>query len=265
MHPLFSFARLGKLIAKQYYEHARMYVVAVLALTGLLVVTFTLWIIFNGSSYHETEISVFYFTGLFIGGTILASLSFNQLGQKDRAIYWLSFPATHLEKLICTIFFTTLVFTVVYTFDFYIIRSLAVLFLQEWSKTDTRIVFTRSNLSSAESKLYIRYLFCIYLAVQALYLMGSVYFSRNSFLITTVVGVIFTVVCSMYVIQFKEVFSTGGWKLFSLTVFDPAGSGRYKEYALPGIVEKPVTVAFQYAWAPIFWLVTWFRLKETEI
>ena len=45
MSATFSFSRLGKLIAKQFYENSRLYLIATLALLGLLALAFTFWII----------------------------------------------------------------------------------------------------------------------------------------------------------------------------------------------------------------------------
>ena len=106
MSPTFSFSRLGKLIAKQFYENSRLYLISTLALLGLLSLAFTFWITVAGPNYQEEQTYFNFLFGLFLAGANFASMSFNMLGRKDKGIYWLGIPATHLEKLVCTILFS---------------------------------------------------------------------------------------------------------------------------------------------------------------
>src|SRR5215213_4113436 len=134
MTSTFSFSRLGKLITKQLFENSRLYIFSVLALFGLLALIFAFWIGADGPTYAEEATYVIFIFGLFIAGSIFASMAFNMLGSKDKGIYWLSVPATHLEKLICTIFYSIILFTIVYCLCFYIVKSIGVAFLTEYVK-----------------------------------------------------------------------------------------------------------------------------------
>ncbi len=104
MSSTLSLTRLGKLITKQLFENSRLYIFSILALFGLLSLVFAFWFVAAGPNYHEEQTYIIFIFGLFIAGTVFAGMSFNMLGSKDKGIYWLSVPATHLEKLICTIF-----------------------------------------------------------------------------------------------------------------------------------------------------------------
>src|SRR5687767_9731555 len=107
MSSTFSFSRLGKLIAKQFFENSRFYLFCVLAMFGLQAIVFVLWVGASGPIYYEQVTYIIFIFGLFISGTVFAGMSFNMLGSKDKGIYWLSIPATHLEKLVCTILYST--------------------------------------------------------------------------------------------------------------------------------------------------------------
>ncbi len=94
----FSFSRLGKLITKQFYENSRLYTFAVLAIVSLLGLIFAFWIVATGPNYNEENTWFIFLIGLFVTGSIFASMSFSMLGSKDKGIYWLGVPATHLGK-----------------------------------------------------------------------------------------------------------------------------------------------------------------------
>ncbi|MEO6915407.1 MAG: hypothetical protein ABI151_06855, partial [Chitinophagaceae bacterium] len=99
MSNTFSFSRLGKLIVKQFFENAKLYLFSALALLGLLSLIFVFWMSASFPRYGERDTYIIYLVGLIISGTIFASMSFNMLGAKDKGIYWMSIPATHFEKL----------------------------------------------------------------------------------------------------------------------------------------------------------------------
>jgi hypothetical protein len=118
MSSTFSISRLGKLIVKQLFENSRLYIFSVLALFGLLSLVFAFWISATGPHFYEVGAYIIFLFGLFITGSVFASMSFNMLGSKDKGIYWLGIPATHLEKLICTIFYSTIVSSKQFLFRF---------------------------------------------------------------------------------------------------------------------------------------------------
>ena len=126
MRSSFSFSRLLQLIRKQGIENGRLYLLSSLALVGLLALVFAFWISTTSPDYHEEIMYVIFLFGLFIAGSIFASMTFNMLGNKDQGVYWLGFPASHLEKLICSIFYTTIVFSMVYVASFFLVKTAAV-------------------------------------------------------------------------------------------------------------------------------------------
>ena len=264
MSSTFSLSRLGKLITKQFFENSRLYLFSVLALFGLLALVFTFWISAAGPNYHEEQTYMIFVFGLFISGSIFASMSFNMLGSKDKGIYWLSIPATHLEKLICTIFYTTLVFTLAYCMCFFVVKSIALYFLTAFIEKHPGNSYSEIQDYEQGFAAGIKYFLYLYFAVQSLYLLGSVYFSRYSFVITTVVGsaIIFAVV--YYIIQIQQSMQ-GNWSLVTLRKYDAAMKDSYMLYSISPTIRDILKYTFQLAWAPVFWVVTWFRLREKEL
>lgn len=261
MSPTFSFSRLGKLIAKQFYENSRLYLISTLALLGLLSLAFTFWITVAGPNYQEEETYFIFLFGLFLAGAIFASMSFNMLGRKDKGIYWLGIPATHLEKLVCTILFSVVLFFIVYCLCFYLVKSIALTYL------DSRVgaIYTEMHGSNDGFGSVFKYFLYAYFAVQSLYLLGSVYFSRYSFIVTTVVGALVMFLFVYYITQIDRFMEPDSWELFTVKRADANVQDSYFLYSVSPTVVDIIKYAVQFLWVPVFWVATWYRLKEKEI
>lgn len=264
MSSTFSFSRLGKLITKQLFENARLYIFSVLALIGLLAIIFVFWIFSDGPTYREEATYFIFLLGLFIAGSIFASMSFNMLGSKDKGIYWLSIPATHLEKLICTIFFSTILFTIVYCLCFYLVKTIGISLLQVFLKKHGGTYIEITNFEQGFGSVF-KYFIYGYFAVQALYLLGSVYFSRYSFIVTTVAGAFIAFGFAFYLSQIDDILGPVGWDLISVRKEDDSIKDGYLLYSISPTAASICKYAFQFAWVPLFWLATWYRLKEKEV
>src|SRR5690606_4775618 len=176
----FSINRLGQLIRKQWIENSRWYLYSSLAIVGLLGIVFTFWLFSNNGYYQEDVIYIFFLVGLFISGAIFASVSFSSLGDKAKATYWLSFPASHLEKLLCHIFYCVIVFTAVYLLCFFAVRSLVMLYINDMvARYPDEYRFIPLQNKAEFWQMYRAFIYG-YFGVQAFYLMGSVFFPRLS-------------------------------------------------------------------------------------
>ena len=243
---------------------------SILALFGLLALVFSFWIAVSGTNYEEENTYVIFFFGLFIAGSVFASMSFNMLASKDKAIYWMSVPATHLEKLICTLLFNTVLFFVVYCLCFFLVKTIGVSYITNRMKDDSEITYKLMSDGPNGFKAVMKFFICAYFAVQALYLLGSVYFSRYSFVITTVVGsaVIFAFIYFMSKTQdiLHHSWGVNSWEIISMKKFDPSITTKgVLLYEISPAVKDFLKYLVMFAWAPIFWVVTWFRLKEKQV
>jgi hypothetical protein len=262
----FSFARLGKLITKQFYENAKLYLFSVLAMFGLLALVFSFWVLAGGSDYREEATWIIFVFGLLIAGSIFASMSFNMLGSKDKGLYWLSVPATHFEKLVCTILYTTVLFTLAYCLCFFAVKSLTILFLDGFLKTHPGTSYTKMQDYEHGFGGAIKYFIYGYFAVQSLYLLGSVYFPRYSFVVTTVVGAATIFAFAYYITRIDDAMMDPiSWNMLSARRNDTGIKDSYFLYTISPTVSSTLKFAFQFLWAPLLWTVTWFRLKEKEL
>ena len=257
MNNSFSFSRLGLLIKKQWFDNAKLYSLSVLALIGLLAIIFIFWAIANENRYDEEDTYIVFLTLLFGAGLIFASTTFGALSDKAKGTYWLSIPATHLEKLLCGIFYSLIAFLAVYLVSFFIIQQITFAFIRINPDNDIRYM---SNLKEPAILF-----FYIFLALQSLFILGSVYFERFAF-IKTILAALFIIFLFMLAgIFFAKNLLPHNSGMRGLTSFSIYGDNEMKLYRLAPWIEDTIIALTKFIWAPVFWVATYFRLKEKEI
>jgi hypothetical protein len=280
MNQIFSFSRWQLLVQKHWAENYSRYLLSLLAIGGLLIAWFSFILLVDttdplGIFFQYTA----YFVGLYFTGCLYASMIFSELSSKAAGISYLSLPASSLEKLLCAIFFGVILFFIAYTLLFYLIdipmvelsNRLIRLHPRVWPGTDQYVpelavynVFSGMAGMSGESEYHIWLLG--FFAAQSCFLLGSVYFTRYSFIKTIVAVLMFLLIL---IIFFKKViFGTmpHGWTSDFFTwqkydeYFNPIASVR-----LPGWLNGMGHLLLQFALPPIFWTITYYRLKEKEL
>ncbi|GAB3006968.1 hypothetical protein GCM10027051_03220 [Niabella terrae] len=264
----FSFKRLLQLTAKHWAEHRRFYLMSTLALLGLLAIVFAIWLLTDGTHYEESNLYGVGLFGLFIIGAIFASNAFSMLGTKDKAIYWISFPASHLEKLLVVLFFNVIVFSLIYIVCFYLLKTLAMTYVDLMISREPHrfslnpMDWTRPN-GFGQVLPYFLYAF---FGLQAAYLLGAASFKRFSFIITTIMVALLIFLVAYYT---HKIYSSG-FKGYNFNIFElsenysTAGDEGRKVYTIPGYLKSSILFFLQFLIAPLLWLVTWFKLKEKQ-
>ena len=257
----FSFYRLGLLIRKQWAERSRLYILMMAAIAGLMAVAFFIWGLTNQDHIWMETANVFLFVGLFLGGTIMAAMTFSDLSQRTTGIYYLSVPATHAEKLVCGILYTQVFFNAAYLVIFFVLRSLAFAIIRLYP----HITLEHMPFDQGMNEAY-RYLTITYAAVQTLFLLGSVYFERFAFVKTTVSGVLVIVCVVLFLVYvigpiIGRLHPVGEVGVFRIE----EDNGSEYVYSLPMWVSQTLWFMTKFVWVPVFWTVAYFRLKEKEL
>jgi hypothetical protein len=265
----FSFSRLLQLIRKQWVENSRFYFFCMLALLAVGAIVFCLYLTVAKPNYSEDVFYIFFLFGLFISGGIFGSLSFSMLTEKGKGSYWLSFPASHLEKLLVVIFYNTILFVVVYCALFFILKSGADAIIHNLMlKEPHRYKYDLLKVNDGFWQPFSLFIYAFF-AVQAFYILGSVYFSRYAFIITTIVGAIIIFTFLYYLFELDKVFFSGGyqWRGTEVVQFADgrANDSRTKIFELPEVFRNGLIYFMRFSWMPVFWLVTWYRLKEKQL
>ena len=277
MNQSFSINRWGLLMGKHWSENRKKYSLGVIAIASLM----TLWygfMLMVGPGVEEDVQSPTYFVGLFVIGCIYASLLFADLADRPKGISYLTVPASHLEKLLCNLFFGILVFFVVYLAVFYIITMpmLAItntIREEKWKAAGAAYPFVKSKLvnvfyfgkGNGEDLFYGLHL--LYFAVQSAFILGSVYFSRFSFIKTVISVLVIWLLLFLFVAKVLHPLMPEGSYFNGLTNWSlmNEGSGPNKVVMLPKWVGTTLEYVFNFGFAPLFWITTYFRLKEKEI
>jgi hypothetical protein len=282
MNQAFSFSRWLLLIEKHWSENRKKYLLAMVAITGILLIWFLFNIVMEQYRPMDTGIQVgSYFGGLFIVGCLYGSTLFADLASKAKGINYLSLPASQLEKTLCALFYGVVVFLVAYTLLFYVADIIMVkisnqLSYADWLKNHSsgsvfrpqeivNVVWTTEKMQGSTINPQFIVLLC-YFALQSAYILGSVYFTRFSFIKTTVALLVLWLFMIVFVGKIMDSFMPSGNYFEGLTSYrlNSAGNGE-KIIRLPEWTNSITIFLLKYAFAPVLWTVTYFRVKEKEI
>ncbi len=281
---VFHFSRWWLLVAKHWVEHGRRYLLSMLAIGSLIAV----WEAFLVTMIPYAPLESFmqfatYMVGLYFTGCLFASSLFAELSNRKQALPWLSLPASHLEKLLCTILYGTVLFYLAFTLMFYLVDIPMV----EWANSILRrhprnfpgsvspvtesLVYNVITAAGAPVLEKEWHLFTAgFFAIQAIFLLGSVYFTRFSFIKTVVAGLLFWVTFVLF--QKFVLFPLQPWdwanNFFRWTQEINELSDRdmpLNEVRLAYPIESVLLLLVQVGITPFFWLVTWVRLKEKQV
>ena len=198
---------------------------------------------------------------LMLGGYIISSIAFYELGNKPKAVFYLNLPGSIFEKLFSKLLITTIVYIISSLILYYIFSFLAAVISQ--------LLFGKSH--PMFNPFYPGVLLCmrIYLVTQSVFLYFSASFRKNVFLKTIlilfciavflqvfVMLVSFLVFIDMWISDIKNIFQIPFLHLADLQA----------EYNVFGTYLLNIAKIFLwFILAPFFWIVTYFRLKESEV
>jgi len=293
MSQLLNFKRLYQLLYKTWFENRKAYGLFFLAITAF----FIGWFIFilmigNPYAFSPNNQASLYFGGLFIAGCLSASFIFRDFTTRPRKIHYQLLPAATLEKLLGVLFYGVLIFFAAYTLIFYVTDYVAIKMAnnanyeliigrtaraielkQRFGVTEPLSPSAPINVFSRSADLFIFYpgdnmdLFTAYFPMQSAFILGAVYFNKNSFFKTLVVLLLIWLL--FFILEDKLLFgllpeNARQSHLFTVaTVTDNTGSETY--YSLPFWIGPVMTFMMRFGITPAIWLATYYRLKEKEI
>jgi hypothetical protein len=270
MSATFSFSRLLQLLRKQWIENARFYILSALALIGILGIVLVFWFNASGNSFKEESLYIIFTFGIYIAGGVFASMSFSMLGEKEKGTYWLAIPASHFEKLLCILLYNVVFFTLVYCACFLLLKTVAFTYIQNLIATNPtkyhwRYMDWREN--SNDFSVVFSYFMYAFFAVQSFYVLGSIYFVRFSFVLTTVVVAVLIGGFMWYAIYLSRNMlpNNYNWNGNHVTTHVSDNGFQSSRYDLPGLLSQAFSLIVKFVWAPVFWIATWYRLREKQI
>jgi hypothetical protein len=277
MNQVFDLNRWLLLNGKHWNENKKKYLLGLVAIAALAIIWFSFrMLIDQGSPITEEHQLITYYVGLFVIGCLYASLFFSELADGPKAIHYLLVPASALEKLLTAILFGVILYFICYTVIFYMVdfamvkvaNGVAHTYWEEHRGTKLHQVGVvnvfKGHREMVDNEVLI-YLMLIYVAVQAAFLLGSVYFSKYSFVKTAISLLVIFLLLMFYVHNVLDSMMPKGHFYEGLATYKVYEKGQEKVVMIPASIGKTVGFLLMYAFAPIFWVVTYFRLKEKEV
>ncbi|MBX2842392.1 MAG: hypothetical protein KTR26_11520 [Flammeovirgaceae bacterium] len=253
MDNILNIQRFGLLLNREFRINAKFIGIVTGALVGLL--SFILFVTI--ANVYGDGMSVFNFhTNIYLGilipgGILLTSISFSDLHNNLKRLNYLLLPSSTFEKFLSMLLITTVGWVLGFTLVYAILSEIANGIGSYY--TEGALVFESFNPFSELAWDGIR----VYISVQALFLAGAAYFKNYAFFKTLFALVVFGAFLAL-----------GGYLIFADLIHSenhPSGPSEefkdFTEYTLVPIVEN----IFDWAMAPVFWVIAFFSLKEKEV
>lgn len=258
MNNTFNLSRFAQLFMRHTREQFKTYLMSFIVLMGLVGVLLGYIFYTNNNSVNPTANVIYFLICLFLGCTIFTSTIFSELNDKRKAIPYLMLPASAFEKYLLAWLYSLVIFSVLYVSGFYAIDRILV--------SMSEIKPTTATLSASPGKGQVFYdaLVLGLLLLHSLAFFGAIFFRKLHFIKTGFVLIIFIALIGLLNKPFLEAFigidiASGqafssvlfeeGNKLYKLTSNVVADSSRYM---LGGLIF-------------LFWLASYFKLKEQEV
>ena len=277
-NPYFSLYRLRRLLALHWADNRKRYLLALPALIGLLAIWQGFLLSMNNyDPLNENLQIVTYYTGLYIVGSLYGSTVFAQFGSKAQGIAWLGIPASAIEKLLCGWLFSVVLFFLFYNVVFYFVDipmvSLSNQLIEKqhrmWSPgypvaPDTVFNIFGASYNDFEHDPHHLLLF-FYFMLQSVFILGSVYFERFSFIKTAIAVAVFIAIFMVVETRVVNPALPNGWERDPFDWITSPGTIRVKAVRLSPLISAPLGYLLLFGTPLVFWITTYFRLKEKQV
>lgn len=265
---VFNLRRMQFYLQKHSTDHLRFYLMGAVALFVLSTTVGILAILSHHRFEHVTDLVPFYYFGLFLGGLLFTSRSFNELANKEKGVDYLMLPASQFEKFFTLFLISTIGYFLFYHLSCYL--SFRIIENVQLSITGQQIERNYKFISDPDEKKYIYY---GYFVLQSIFLLGATYFHKYSFLKT--VFSVFIFLFGLYLINcivITLLFGLEGefWKrAMPFVMVNKLEGGptswHTTTYLIPRWLLDVYLFTLRFILAPVFWTIAYFRLKDQEI
>ena len=242
---IISIRRLGLHIKKEIYTKYRSGLIAIGAVTGILVVIDLLPGMLAGKPQipNGAFYTIFILLGLFF-----SSRAFSEIHDEQEGLRYLTTPGSELERILTKLIVTNLIYIILGVIYFYLVTLLL--------KGMNLFFFDVSGGEYSFQRDVIKN----YFVLHSVFFFGSVYFKSYQTIKLLFSGFVIFIILTIYsVINTRIIF--GSLHLNGLK--GGLSFGKYPEY-FQGIYD---TLSFIFRWVlvPYFWSLTYLRLKEQEV
>ncbi len=270
MAPAFNKAfkprRFAQLLLRDFAGGYKSLLVAMAAVAGSVLLVSALTVLGRKLSGLTTGMANFYpsfFQNLlFLGGFIVASLAFREVRQNGGGTFYLTLPASSLEKFASKLLATSVGYALGCLVFFTAVAAV--------SEGINRLIFGFGNYFFNPFDLEVLEEIGYYLVFQSVFLLGSVWWKKLAFVKTVLtiqavaVGIILVAAVALRIV-FRQYFH--GWQIDFAFV---PGWPLLMEQTTLGFgplvqIARVVRIVFLAGTAPVCWLISWLRLREIEV
>lgn len=259
MNQTFNLKRFTLLFIKHTADNFKTYLMTFFVLLGVLFLTmgFAAYV-GDGRLPEGIQIPFFIFV-LIIAGSIFTSIIFADLGNKKKAIAFLTLPASHFEKYLIGWVYSFLIFQLLFIPAFYLV-AIVIQHLGALNNPEKDIVLL--NLFSQENQVYI--VFIIYAILHSLTFLGSITFQKLQFIKTGFLFFIGIFLLTFFNTKFMQLII--GKQVTSAMPFGGLNVMDIKDTAISLRTEDTLYIFVSLVlFVGVLWVCTYYKLKEKEV
>lgn len=248
----FNIKRIFQIIYRQLIMSYKPWIIGIGAAAGFLLGVYLLQVLTLQGIFNLEAFTNLGFVILFAGGFIFTSNIFGELQSPVKSHFYLTLPARIEEKLISSWLISSPLFVII---------SLVVIFLVSFIISMVLVIFyegsmllfnpfTKSALTTVG----------VYLVLQTIFLLGSVYFRKFNFLKTLLalfvvymIIVVWSMIMVFVVVRPQDMIFVGEGFNFEGNLMAPDTFGSF------------MSILFWYVMGPFFLIVSYIRLKERQV
>lgn len=210
----------------------------------------------------------FVITVLFISGLFFSANLFKQLWQGNNSTFYMLLPATHTEKLIATIFLSSIYHFGMTVFAYTIGNMLVTLIYHTMLRIDIPVSWdlfysTSNYIENGFMQTAVKNEFWEiwgkFAVMQAIVMVGALYFKRYATLKTIAsIGFLVIILIAIQLLFFKTVWDVKHLHnaFFNVIVM-------YNDGTLPPVLGQLLSISI-FVLIPYFWMISYFKLKERQ-
>jgi len=251
MNEIFSFKRFGLLLKEQIYKNLKLFLMGTIVVFAILCALNLIAILSSSNQILDFDTRAgFYVALLFPTGILLSGFWFSSLQKPSIEIGGLLLPASHFEKICIAFVINVLLFIIMYIL---IVQAVEFVLFQD---TKFLKIIMKHGLRYGSN---INELYLWFLALQSIFLFGSLLFKKLAPIKTAfVLFLIYLLLLIIHIVVLKHVFKNGN--------FNNIGKLFFSTYSIkiPLFYEKIMEIVI-YSSFPIFWIASYFKLKEKQV
>ncbi len=249
---IFSLIRFYYLLRRQIFSNFKKNALGFGSIVGVLL-AITLLTGMGNPVYHISALFPLYVVIFLIGGYIYTSSIFAELSSVQRGVTALTLPVSKLERLAAAWVLTALLYPIMAMLGVLLISLLTGLAHGfETTSNIASVLFSKSTFN----------LIVIYIITKSIFLFGAIYFRKNNFF-KTIGSVILIQLVLLIIVLVAAILMFGG--MGANIVVDNMSISSSTDKFLPTTIIEIIGYGLRFLFAPFFWLLTWFGIKEREV